>query len=146
MLNAFANPDFTLMGLFMKSGEIIASETTCRFSANVANPISAETIKSVFSAMLDIDRSVFADTGFGLLSHEFRLILHLFSKDNVIVKDATLSAHLSGRAFHEMLKRLEADGVLFMEQNENDRRSKSVRLSPRTAEQILDQFKKQSRP
>lgn len=129
----------------MKSDEIYASEQRCQLKANVSDPISPETIKYVFSTMLDIDRSVFADTGFGLLSHEFRLILHLFSKENVIVKDATLSAHLSGRAFHEMLKRLEADGVLFMEQNETDRRSKSVRLSPRTAEQILDQFKKQSR-
>lgn len=95
------------------------------------NEISSDdslAIASLLAAILDMDRSVHAEFGLGLLSHEFRLIAQLCGKGRSTVKDATLSSRLSSRAFYELLKRMTADGFVQTGPHPVDGRAKSIRL------------------
>ncbi|WP_159982470.1 MULTISPECIES: hypothetical protein [unclassified Novosphingobium] len=76
--------------------------------------------------LLDLDQDLRATFGTSLLSHDFRLILQATVSKSLIVKDASVSSLLSGRAFHELLKRLETSGILRLQANPDDRRSKSI--------------------
>jgi len=78
--------------------------------------------------LVELDLRLRERLGLSLLSHEARLVLQLFQKKDVIVKDAWLSSLLSNRAFHELTKRMEADGVVGLYPNDADRRAKSLRL------------------
>lgn len=76
--------------------------------------------------LLDLDRELRSAFGTSLLSHDFRLILQAIVSNGMIVKDASVSSLLSGRAFHELLKRLENGGIIRFKSNPADRRSKSI--------------------
>jgi len=94
----------------------------------------------VFEAILELDRAMRGRFALNMLSHEFRLILQLFTKKHLIVKDAALSSQLSSRAFYELLKRLEQERVLASGRHPDDGRAKSIQLEDAFALQMLDQF------
>ena len=95
---------------------------------NETAPDDGLAIASLLAAILDMDRSVHALFGLGMLSHEFRLIAQLFGEGRSTVKDATLSSRLSSRAFYELLKRMTADGLVQTGPHPVDGRAKSIRL------------------
>jgi len=76
--------------------------------------------------LLELDRELRLAFGTSLLSHDFRLIFQTIASSSMIVKDASVSSLLSGRAFHELLKRLETGGIIRFQANPDDRRSKSI--------------------
>jgi DNA-binding MarR family transcriptional regulator len=76
--------------------------------------------------LLELDRELRLAFGTSLLSHDFRLIFQTIASSSMIVKDASVSSLLSGRAFHELLKRLETGGIIRFQANSDDRRSKSI--------------------
>ncbi|MFT4055858.1 MAG: hypothetical protein QM681_15250 [Novosphingobium sp.] len=80
-------------------------------------------------SLLDADASLRTIISNGLLSHEARLILQLAVKGGTIVKEAALSSWLSDRAFYELSKRLERDGVIRQKTAPNDLRTKRMCLS-----------------
>jgi DNA-binding MarR family transcriptional regulator len=76
--------------------------------------------------LLELDLVLRSAFGTSLLSHDFRLILQAIASTSMIVKDASTSSLLSGRAFHQLLKRLETGGIIRFQTNPDDRRSKSI--------------------
>jgi len=95
---------------------------------NEISPDDSLAVASLLAAILDMDRSVHALFGLGMLSHEFRLIAQLFGEGRSTVKDATLTSRLSSRAFYELLKRMTADGLVQTGPHPVDGRAKSIRL------------------
>ncbi|WP_404478570.1 hypothetical protein [Novosphingobium sp. BL-52-GroH] len=96
--------------------------------ANLRN-LNRRTIAERCQALLNADASLRTVISNGLLSHEARLILQLAVKGGTIVKEAALSSWLSDRAFYELSKRLERDGVIRQETAPNDLRTKRMCLS-----------------
>jgi len=95
---------------------------------NEISPDDDLAIASLLAVILDMDRSVHAEFGLDLLSHEFRLIAQLFGKGRSTVKDATHSSRLSSRAFYELLKRMTAEALVRIGPHPVDGRAKSIRL------------------
>ena len=108
-------------------------------SQHEVDPVCEE-VQSILAEFLELDRTVRADIGANLLSHEFRLILQLFNKEGLIVKDAALSSQLSSRAFYELLKRLEQDKVVCSKPHAQDRRAKSIYLCKEFAKRLASEL------
>lgn len=81
------------------------------------------------SGIIAMDDSVCEEFSTPVVSHEFRLILKLLINKQMIIKEAALSSKLSHRAFHTMVKKLEHDRILLVEQNSDDMRSKTITLN-----------------
>jgi len=113
---------------------------------NEISPDDGLAIASLLAAILDMDRSVHAEFGLSLLSHEFRLIAQLFGKGRSTVKDATLSSRLSSRAFYELLKRMTADGLVRMGPHPVDGRAKSIRLDEAFGARLIARLKAHADP
>jgi|SRR5579863_3417497 len=74
------------------------------------------------------DKIVIKNYGIGLYSHEFRLIFHVLANGGMAIKDAALFSMLSHRAFYELLKRMENDGIIYLAKSNTDRRVKTICL------------------
>lgn len=97
-------------------------------------------LEQFFSSLLEVDCALRASFGRNLISHEFRLIFQLSTKKKLIVKDAALSSQLSSRAFYELLKKMEQDGIVHSQRDNGDKRAKSICLSPEFATQLKNEF------
>ncbi|WP_156135389.1 MarR family transcriptional regulator [Novosphingobium malaysiense] len=108
-----------------------------------ANLYNSKLIESLFLMMLNVDANLRASFGTSLLSHEARLALQVSIHDNVIVKEAAISSLLSDRAFHELIKRLSDDGIIELQPNPNDKRSKSIVMNDEFSDFLCSQFQEQ---
>jgi DNA-binding MarR family transcriptional regulator len=88
-----------------------------------------ENLTSLTKEILEIDEKLYSDFGVSLLSNEFRTIFQIVQRPSLMVKDATLSSRLSSRAFHNLLKLLEARSIISLRKNGGDGRAKYVTLS-----------------
>lgn len=86
-------------------------------------------LQFVAQLCLSVDSEMSESFHLDVFSHDVRLILQLLQKPQLIIKDAWLSSKLSSRAFHELLKRMAANGIVEVAPSEVDRRAKSIGLT-----------------
>ncbi|WP_404478571.1 MarR family transcriptional regulator [Novosphingobium sp. BL-52-GroH] len=104
----------------------------------VADAAVRRRVQHTLYKLLELDSDMRAEFGSSLLSHDFRLILQATVSESLIVKDASASSLLSGRAFHQLLKRLETVGLIRFELNAHDRRSKSIAVDEGLVAHLYD--------
>ncbi len=117
----------------------LASDYSSREDRSVRSNRLGMSFEAVCEAGLSIDKAM-RSFPFELLSHEARLVLQLLNNKSLIIKDAWLSSRLSNRAFHELLKRLEGNGIIHVAASETDRRTKSIALDPNFVEHFSRQW------
>ncbi len=117
----------------------LASEYSSREERSIRCNRLGMSFEAVCEAGLSIDKAM-RSFPFELLSHEARLVLQLLNNKSLIIKDAWLSSRLSNRAFHELLKRLEGNGIIHVAASETDRRTKSIALDPQFVEHFSRQW------
>ncbi|MBC2664375.1 MarR family transcriptional regulator [Novosphingobium flavum] len=113
-------------------------------SKPVTLPEAHAALTARFEELLELDRSMTPSLGTCFLCHDFRLILQLYVRNGLTVKDAALSSRLSSRGFYELLRRLERDKVLRFEQNPTDKRSKSIMLEETFKDRLLSHIHRNS--
>ena len=78
-----------------------------------------------------IDDLFITHLGIHLLSSQARLITYLMVHDAASITQGRDDSPVSYKAFHDMVKRLRQDDLVFYEMAPRDRRKKLIKLSPR---------------
>jgi hypothetical protein len=127
----------------MEMLQVIGNELKRRNGEAASQSTAQDTscLEGVSWLCLAIDVRVADNFQLNVFSHDARLVLQLLRKPRLIIKDAWLSSRLSSRAFHELVKRMQAGGIVDVTSSEVDRRTKSIGLTTAFRARFLSQLR-----